>query len=640
MTNGAVEEFLAPADHTADSVWQKADALYQADSVRRARYSALALRYFQDAYLNSGAEALLSTLGITPDKIDVPTFAVGRAHVDAAVAKIAGVNKPRVQFMATQSDWRLRRTIDSLEQFCLGTFSSPCEQFASVWDLRKQTWRDACMLGDEVVRVYFDESLGRATYGRCLPWEILFDPDDAFTGHPTCMWYRYAVDTASLVADFPEDKKGIIASPNPSVDDRLLLPGAYPIDIGSLSRQVRITEFWQRKIGKDPGRHMMVTHNGTILIDEDWNHPWFPFEMAHWTNPLVGMWGASLIEQSKKIERWINRVVRRIVEATEKTSSNIVIAAQGTLTDKNSAFCRDNSVLEWNGQTGKQPPQVVTPQAFNPQLFETVREFWSRSFELVGVNQMSATAQKQPGIEANSAIRTMADLQSERFGVQAAAFQDGFVGLARKGILITRDNIGTRKVSVNVPGDRFLNSVQWKGADIDEESFYVQAQPAPTSRWTLAGRIQAAEQLGEAGQLSPESVLRVQRYGDLPDELNLLSKQDEYIGRMIDRWMDSTPAQRASNLVRPGDDASPQLVPVIERVLDIPRAILIAGPAYMEAIFDEVDPEILELFAKWFALVDEEVARQQPQQPPQGQQQPPQPNAPQQPPQPQPQPQQ
>lgn len=147
---------------------------------------------------------------------------------------------------------------------------------------------------------------------------------------------------------------------------------------------------------------------------------------------------------------------------------------------------------------------------------------------------MSATAQKQPGIEANSAILTMADLQSERFGIQSSNFNAGFPELARKAILLTRESIGDRKVSVSVPGDRFINSVEWPEMDLEEDMFVVRLQESPTSRWTLAGRIQKAESLGQAGILSPESVLRVQQQGDVEGELDVTNRQDEYIGRVID----------------------------------------------------------------------------------------------------------
>ncbi len=601
---------------TADQIWQKSDDLWNKSANRRARYSALGVRYFQDTFLEEGLVATLQSYGIHLDSI--PAFAIGRAHVDAAVAKISGTNKPRVQFMATSSNWRQRRAITKLEQFSIGVFSSRCEQFQDLWALRRVTARDALMFGDGFERVYFDNELGRATFGRVFPWEVLVDPEDAYTGNPTCLFHRYSMAVCDAVAMVRGREKDLVrGSARPTMNDRPWIPGLELWGIEQFEHQILVTEYWERKSGSEPGRHLLIAHgSGIVLLEEEWNHNWFPFNKFSWVQPAVGYFGGSLMEQSKRLESWVNEVIQRIVENTRACANNILLYEKGTISDPEKAFASPGSPVAFGYERGKTPPQLQTPAPFNPQLFQIIDTFFSRSFELTGVNQMSATAQKQPGIEANSAIQTMVDLQSERFSVQWNDYQEGYPLLAKVAVVLTKENIGSRKVRVSVPGDKFLNSVEWPSIDLDEDMFSVQLQPAPTSRWTLAGRIQQAENLGQSGVLSPESVVRVQRWGDTVSELDLSSKQDEYILRMIERWLDSDEEQRDTNLLRPNDEESPLLVPAIERAVDVPRAVSLVAPAYLEALFDEVPDGILALFLRWLANADEELAKQAPPAPP------------------------
>lgn len=621
-------------DVDASEIYKKSDQLWNQDAARRARYTALAIRYYQDVY--SSTDAYLSATEQSPElqraiasiSAQAPTFAIGRSHVDAAVAQLSGASKPRVQFMVTRGDWKVRRAVGKIEQFALGTMSAKCEQYPDIWAMKRDTLRDAVMFGDGVDVVRFDSRLSRATYGRGLPWEFLVDPDDAYAGNPICLFRRTRYDRASLLEAYPEHKKGIKSSPAPSIADMLWMPGLDTWVGDSLRNQVLVTEYWQLPISEKPGRHVMVTHNGTVLVDEDWSYDWFPFEFIHWTSPVIGFWGASLLEQSRKLEGWINQILDLIQRATSNSAQNILVAPIGSLADPKNAFVASNSVVEVKVKPGEPLPQVQTPQAFNPQLFDLVKSLYGTSFELAGISQMTATAQKQPGIEANAAIQTMTDLQSERLGVQWDSYQTTFTSLAKKAVMLTKDGIGDKRVRVNVPGDKFLNSVEWPSIDLEEDMFVAQLQPAPTSKWTLAGRIQQAETLGKAGVLSPQSVLRVQQFGDAPGELDILNRQDEFIERMIDRWVDSTEDQRNSNLVDPKNPSSPRLVPPVPKVLDVPRAIAIVGPAYLESLFDEVPDDILELHLQFLRLLDEALQQRRP---PPAQPTAPQPQQPQQP---------
>ena len=588
------------AERDYSTISSKAEELWTRASSRRQRYQALAVRYFQDAY-RSGNEDIVVSLGLD----EAPEMAIGRAHVDAAVSKIAGVQRPRVQFMTTRANWKLRRAVSKLDQFIHGVFASPCAQFSDVWAMKSLTARDAFMLGDGFERVFVDPSLDRATFARVAPWEILVDDDDARDGFPTEMFWRHSADVDSLVAAYPKKAAVIRESRSPVHTDDLWMPGVDSVLTRQRSNQRLIIEHWTRKIGDEDGEHVVLTPSGQVIAREPWPFPWFPFQHLSWCPPVVGYWGSSLLEQSGRMESWINSIIRRIKDAVDNSSTNIVVAEEGSLAKPGDAFVKDNSVVIY--KKGHAPPTVQTPQSFNPQLFQLLETFYGKSFELTGVNQMSATAQKQPGIEANSAIQTMADLQSERFSVVWNDYQTSFVELARKATLLTRDHLkgGKKRARVQVPGDRFMNSVPWPDGDLDEEMFTVQAQPAPSSKWTMASRVQQAENLAQGGILSPDALVRVQQFGDTQAELDRINRQSEYTERMIERWLDATDEQIESNMIRPDDPDSPQLIPVIPPVLDVEAATLLVGAALLDAIFDEVPDRIQALFYAWLDQADQ-----------------------------------
>jgi len=234
---------------------------------------------------------------------------------------------------------------------------------------------------------------------------------------------------------------------------------------------------------------------------------------------------------------------------------------------------------------------------------------FGKTFELTGLNQMTATAQKQPGITANSAILTVADLQSERFSTQWRSYQQCFVEQCRQDLrAIGRIAEQNPNFAVRWTGAGFLRQIKaadWRG--IDEKMYDLSIQAAPSSKGTAADRIQRAVNMFQAGALSQEALAQVQLFFDANHEIQNLSKQRAYIDRMVERWLDATPEQVAENVWRNG-------VRLIQadavKFLRLEDGLVQVYDAYLDALLAEAPEEVMTLFTDWISMAKQELDSQ------------------------------
>ena len=532
---------------------------------------------------------------------------IGRMSVKAATAKIAGTQQPKVQFVTSDADWSIKRKAKHGDRFIEGLWSQRQEPYCDIWELGSIVFRDACVAGDGYGWVIGDEDACSVLHERVLPENVFHPHAESGNGAPLTRMVRCDVSREALKGLFTEPGHAEIIDSAPAVST---------IDNSDLSMHVQdathdrveLRLVWRRKVGKQLGRHVVWLKGASEpLENEPWERESFPVVRFSFERALRGMFNTSLMDESRGTEYALNELLGRVLDAVKRTPVNEVWAKTDSISDEELAKCEDASVHFYTGTK----PDLQAESPFSPAIMELMNLLWERGFEVSSLNQMSVTAQKQPGITANSALLTMADIQTELFSGLWRAYQQWFVDMGRQDIYAVRDIVEvTGAFPVRWRGAGYLSQIDWHDLDLQDDQFQLAMQPAPSTKGTAAGRVQSAEDMYQAGALTLDALTAVRQYFDSPGELDRITRQRELIDRMMERWLDATDDQLKSGMY----DADRQ-IPLIQtdglKFMRLEDAIVQVADGYFEAVLDEAPDAIKILFLDWLAIADENLRDKQ-----------------------------
>lgn len=523
-------EGRAPEERTAaEARWWTAEGREAVESVtatltfleknqsERLRQMAVAARLYGNVGL-VGPTAL--PLAATPAPKDRITFNVVSAVVDTVTAKVAK-NRPKPLFLTSGGDYRVQRKAKRLNRFVEGIFYEN-----NAYRLGPQVFRDGAVFGDGLIHVYAEG--GRVRYERVLSSELWVDEVEGFYGAPRQMHRVKAVDRAVLADAWP-DAAGEIAAAGRAVEG-----GAHP----TLGDLVLVRESWRLPSGpeSDDGRHL-ITIDGAVLLDEEWSHDFFPFARFRWSPRLWGFWSQGAAERLQSIQLEINRLLMTVQTSLRLAGSFKVLVENGSKIVKEHLNNDVGSIITYTGTA----PQYIVPPAVPPEIYGQIERLIRAAFEQEGVSQLSATAQKPAGLNSGKALREYSDIESDRFSIIAHAYEDLFLDLARLSIATIKDVAkGSRKgYRVNVPGSKWLQSIDWREVDLAEDQYVMRCYPVSSLPNDPAGRLQTVQEYMQAGLLSPRQGRRLLDFPDLEQVEGLANAVEEHLQGVLDRIVDA-----------------------------------------------------------------------------------------------------
>jgi len=570
------------------------DQTFERDSHRFSRYRRALSRYDIRALDSLSPFSFQNAETVKLDKTEL-RFAFGRMICKTIVAKVAGVQQPKVQYVTSHADWTKRRKARKQDQFTEGLWSTKQEPYCDIWELGAMVCRDAVTCDIGGIKTIADSDAGNILHERVLPEDIGYPHAETRHGSPRTMFHRWDSCRSTLKAMMPEKASVIDGAPAHSTDTTKLI--FNQLDVAE--DRVLCCETWTLADGPDsPGRHVLFIRGSTeSLIDEPWERDSFPITTLVLDRASRGMFGTSVMDETYGIELSLNELLTRMVDTVRRTSLNYVLKPEQT---ELTSATEDAITIEYQGAT---PPTLQTPNPLGPgviQFWELLRDL---GFDQSQVNRMSATAVKQPGITANSAILTVADLQSELLSVFYRAYQQMFVELARQDMLAIR-YIAKKNPDFSTKwrahGGEFLRTLSVKDLDLSDQ-YEIAPQPAPSSKGTAAGRLQAAENLFAAGQLTEDALKSIYQYFDTPGEVERSTRQRDLIDRMMEQWLDASDEQLVSGTNETGGPLVPDPIPWMA----LEDAIAQVAEGYFGAMMENAPDPIKELFLTWIELADE-----------------------------------
>lgn len=513
--------WLADEKALPEAVMRQVGAIITADKGRIDGYNTYAKLYgtwtptFWNGYqlANSGKP--------TAPMRDRLTYNIVQSCVDTLTARISQ-NKPKPMFLTQAGDSKVQRKAKKLDAFCYGTFYE-----GRIYEKAPIAFRDGCVFGEGIIHPYAEG--GKIKYERVLPYELLVDYLESHYGpESTKSLFRIKnIDRTELQQAFPDKAEEIAQMVNTS--------NYISAAQRSVGDTVTVVEAWRLPVGDIPGRHVIVTGDGT-LVNETYEDDFFPFAIYRYNPRMYGFYSQGLTEQLVPVQVEINRTLISIQRSLYLGGTHKIFVKNGSKVIKSHFDNMIGTILEYAGDT---PPQYVVPQLVQPEIYNHLENMIQKGYELPGVSQLSASSQKPRGLDSGKALRAYDDIQVQRFQTVAQRYEQFFVDLARITVSVARkayDDAG--ELTVRVPGKRFIETIDWKEVSLADDQFQLQIYPVSKLPNDPEGRLATIQEMMAGGLIAPDVGRRLLDFPDLEAEENLANAIQDYLHQIFDKMVE------------------------------------------------------------------------------------------------------
>lgn len=501
-------------------------------------------------------------------------YNVSRAACDTVHAEIAGRQKPTAKFQTAGADWKTKRKAKKMEKFVTGIIQQRQGHFLNGWELFESNFLDASIAGMGVAKVFVRGD--KINIERHLAFELFVDPNESRYGDPQNLFHVYSMERDKAIWAFAMDpdldlsdkqRTKIARAINAAEETDDMEPGTTP----RVAKSIEIVEAWRLPLGKDrPGRHVFCI-NELTLHDEEWTRPVFPFVFQRWEVERTGWHAKGLIQQCETIALEINYNASKLQERFRLCGSKRTYYEEGSISPTHLQSNEAEVMIPI--KHGAMIPKDAPPKPIAESEFAWSESVFQKYFELSGVSQMQASARKEAGVTAAVAIRTLNDMQSQRFALKAKMYENSYVALAHQILYCAREaaEAGNKVVA------KYDEEINWVDVDIPEDVFEITIAPTSALPNDPAGRMQMTQELFAQGIIGMETYKQLLGWPDLEKEMNLQNAQGKWLEKRIDIMLDST-----------DDYEMPD-----GNLMDKPRALIQTAQAYFDALYEDAPEENL-----------------------------------------------
>lgn len=476
-------------------------------------------------------------------------FRIAKSMIETFVADVCGRQKPKPQFLTTGADWQIRRRAKKLDKFVYGVMLEEQGLYHDCWEAMTANVEDCMRWGVGALKIY--AAPDRVRIDRVFAHDLYVDPQEARNGRPNNLFQLIPYDRDMLAAEFPEHLADIMAAQKWGGPEIGLVDASFSITGSRTSDMIKVYEAWclPRFIGSAsdepvyvPGKHAIVT-GGVTLHEEEWSRPYFPFAITRWSPDPLGFWGSGLVDEVSEIESEVNEHAVRLQERERLLGGRRTYYQDGSITEQHLAANEAENFIPY--RSGANPPIVEKVDPLNDSDLQYLSLMRQVGFELCGISVQAASGRKDPGITSGAAIRTVADIGSQRQAARARRLWEMQAVEIGKRIVDAVADLAERNpnFAVNFAGKGFLESIKWSDVSLRRDEFSVQCAPASSLPQDPAGRLNTAQELYSAGLISPAVFKRLLDWPDLESEQQREGAEYDYVDWIIDRYLDATAEQ-------------------------------------------------------------------------------------------------
>lgn len=397
-----------------------------------------------------------------------------KSCIDTLVSKIAA-QKVRPFFNTVHGTYRDFQIVKQAQQYFDLLY-----EMQNVGEKCDMVFRDCCIFSKGVI--WCDEL--EKQIKRALPFNIYTRPSEESYGKLTRIYYKQKQLPLTLLNEKYRKKLKDI-----NVD--------Y-VDVG-----------WYYDI-ENHTKAVYIQQKNQVFV-EPYDRPSLPFVFIHYSNPVLGSDATSIVDLLYGIQIEIDTILQKITEASRLNPALTFFVPEGSQVKVSQLNNRVGNVVTYRPtptMTGS-PVTSATPAFIDDQYIQLLDNLKTTAYELTGISKLSAQSAKPVGIDSGLGLRTITNIESERFQVQFNAVIRMYVEIARCCIEVfdPKEDI--------LPKDQKRINLKWGDIVEEYENMSIQYSGADALSKDPATKLQQLQVLAQAGVISQTRIAQLLEIPDL-----------------------------------------------------------------------------------------------------------------------------
>ena len=418
-----------------------------------------------------------------------------KSCVDTLVSKIAA-QKVRPFFNTVHGSFRDFQICKQAQQY-----------FDLLYDMQNvgqtvdMAFRDCCIFSKGVI--YCDEVEKKIK--RAMPFNVYTRPSEETYGKLTRVYYKQKGYPVTLLSKDIRDKI--------KVDLDYVDVGIY-YDIENHVKAYYIPQ---------------GAENNNLIV-EKYERNTLPFVFIHYSNPVVGSDATSIVDLLYGIQIEIDTILQKITEASRLNPALTFFVPEGSQVKVSQLNNRVGNIITYRPTPNMtaSPVTTATPAFIDDQYIQLLDNLKTTAYELTGISKLSAQSAKPVGIDSGLGLRTITNIESERFQTQFNQVIRMYVEVARTCISVFDPNDDI------LPQDQKRVNIKWKDIVDEYEKMSIQYSGADALSKDPATKLQQLQVLAQAGVISQTRIAQLMEIPDLESGYSMANNSINAVMTVID----------------------------------------------------------------------------------------------------------
>lgn len=418
-----------------------------------------------------------------------------KSCVDTLVSKIAS-QKVRPFFNTVHGSFRDFQICKQAQQY-----------FDLLYDMQNvgqtvdMAFRDCCIFSKGVV--YCDEIEKKIK--RAMPFNVYTRPSEETYGKLTRVYYKQKNYPVSLLQE--------------NIKKKIKTDLEY-VDVGLYYDIVNHVKAY----------YIPQTGDEENLIVEEYKRDTLPFVFIHYSNPVVGSDATSIVDLLYGIQIEIDTILQKITEASRLNPAMTFFLPEGSQIKAGQLNNRVGNIITYRPTPNmtSSPVTTSTPAFIDDQYIQLLDNLKTTAYELTGISKLSAQSAKPVGIDSGLGLRTITNIESERFQTQFNQVIRMYVEIARTCISVFDPNDDI------LPRDQKRVNIKWSDIVEEYEKMSIQYSGADALSKDPATKLQQLQVLAQAGVISQTRIAQLMEIPDLESGYSMANNSINAVMTVID----------------------------------------------------------------------------------------------------------
>ena len=418
-----------------------------------------------------------------------------KSCIDTLVSKIAA-QKVRPFFNTVHGSFRDFQICKQAQQY-----------FDLLYDMQNvgqtvdMSFRDCCIFAKGVV--YCDEMEKKIK--RAMPFNVYTRPSEETYGKLTRVYYKQKDYPVTLLPKYIQEK---------------IKTNLQYVNVGLYYDIVNHVKAY----------YIPQSSGEENLIVEKYERDTLPFVFIHYSNPVVGSDATSIVDLLYGIQIEIDTILQKITEASRLNPAMTFFLPEGSQIKAGQLNNRVGNIITYRPTPNmtSSPVTTSTPAFIDDQYIQLLDNLKTTAYELTGISKLSAQSAKPVGIDSGLGLRTITNIESERFQTQFNQVIRMYVEIARTCISVFDPNEDI------LPQDQKRVNIKWSDIVEEYEKMSIQYSGADALSKDPATKLQQLQVLAQAGVISQTRIAQLMEIPDLESGYSMANNSINAVMTVID----------------------------------------------------------------------------------------------------------